>query len=341
MGLKEYVLYRVLLTPVMLFVLLSFVFILMRVLPGDPITMLEGKNIPEEVLARRRAELGLDKPLYVQYFDYLYSLFVKRDLGETALERIPVAYLVASRLPATIELTVAATLIAAALGIALGLLSARYQYTGVQYFARFYSSVVYSVPVFYLGLLLQAYLAKPLGFPTTGRLSPVNMVAVDSLPVRTGFVFIDSLAAGRLDILLDYLAHISLPALTLGVYLSGVFSRVTYLSVEDAMSQDYTQAARGRGIREWTVVKRYGLRNALIPILTMTGLQVAALLGGAVLTETTFNWEGVGLLVYEGILKRDYAIVQGAVTIYAVLVTLTSLVVDVLYAYVDPRVRYE
>jgi peptide/nickel transport system permease protein len=340
MGLKEYVISRLLLTPAMLLILLTFVFILLRVLPGDPITMLEGKNIPEDVLARRRAELGLDKPIYQQYLNYLYSLLVKLDLGQTALEKIPVSYLILTRLPATIELTISSTIIAGAIGIIVGLLSARYQYGKFPYFARVYSSIVYSIPVFYLGLMLQAYVAKPVGLPTTGRLSPINMVLADTLPVRTGFVFIDSILSGRPDILLDYLLHMSLPSLTLGIYLSGVFSRVTYLSVEDSMSQDYTQAARGRGLKEWTVVKNYGLRNALIPILTMAGLQVAALLGGAVLTETTFNWEGVGLLVYEGILKRDYAIVQGAVTIYAVLVTLVSLVVDILYAYVDPRVRY-
>jgi len=340
MGLKEYVISRLILTPLMLFILLTFVFILLRVLPGDPITMLEGKNIPEDVLARRRAELGLDKPLYVQYLNYLYSVFVKLDLGYTALERIPVSYLIMTRLPATIELAISSTIIAGAIGIVIGLLSARYQYGKVPYFARIYSSIVYSIPVFYIGLMLQAYFARPLGLPTTGRLGPVNMVLADNLPVKTGFVFIDALFSGRPDILFDYLLHLSLPSLTLGIYLSGVFSRVTYLSVEDAMSQDYTQAARGRGIREWTIVKNYGLRNALIPILTMAGLQVAALLGGAVLTETTFNWDGIGLLVYEGILKRDYAIVQGAVTIYAVLVAMVSLLVDVLYAFVDPRVRY-
>lgn len=340
MGLKEYVISRLILTPLMLFILLTFVFILLRVLPGDPITMLEGKNIPEDVLARRRAELGLDKPLYVQYLNYLYSIFVKLDLGYTALERIPVSYLIMTRLPATIELAISSTIIAGAIGIVIGLLSARYQYGKVPYFARIYSSIVYSIPVFYIGLMLQAYFARPVGLPTTGRLSPVNMVLADNLPVKTGFVFIDALFSGRPDILFDYLLHLSLPSLTLGIYLSGVFSRVTYLSVEDAMSQDYTQAARGRGIREWTIVKNYGLRNALIPILTMAGLQVAALLGGAVLTETTFNWDGIGLLVYEGILKRDYAIVQGAVTIYAVLVAIVSLLVDVLYAFVDPRVRY-
>jgi len=340
MGLKEHILYRLALTPLMLLVLLTLVFVLMRVLPGDPITMLEGKNIPEDVLARRRAELGLDKPLHIQYLDYLYSVFVKLDLGVTALERIPVSYLIATRLPATVDLAMAASLVAIVIGVAMGLLSARYEESWFQQFARVYSSVVYSIPVFYLGLLLQVGLARPSGLPTTGRLNPVNMVTLDSLPVRTGFVLLDSLLNWRLDIAADYLAHMLLPALTLGIYLSGIFTRVTYLSVGEAMVQDYTRAARARGIREWRVVTRYGFRNALIPLLTMAGLQVAALLGGAVLTETTFNWEGLGLLVYEGVLKRDYAIVQGAVTIYALIVALVSLVVDIAYSLVDPRVRY-
>ncbi|QOJ78936.1 ABC transporter permease [Infirmifilum lucidum] len=340
MGLKEYVLSRLLLTPVMVFVLLSVVFVLMRVLPGDPITMLEGKNIPEDVLARRRAELGLDKPLYQQYVDYIYSIFVKFDLGYTALERIPVSYLIATRLPATVELAIASSIVAVAIGVALGVLTARYQSALVKTAVRVYSSVVYSIPVFYIGMLLQLVASKSIGLPTTGRLSPVNMVVLDTLPFRTGFTLIDSIIAGRPDIALDFLSHIVLPATALGLYLSGVFTRVTYLAVEDSMSQEYVRAARSRGIREWGVVLRYGLRNALIPLLTMGGLQIAALLGGAVLTETTFNWDGLGLLVYEGILKRDYAIVQGTVTIYAVIVALVSLLVDITYAYVDPRVRY-
>jgi peptide/nickel transport system permease protein len=340
MGLKEHILYRLALTPLLLLVLLTLVFVLMRVLPGDPITMLEGKNIPEEVLARRRAELGLDKPLHVQYLNYLYSVFVKLDLGVTALERIPVGYYIAARLPATVDLAIAATAVALSIGVLMGILSARYEESWFSQFARVYSSVVYSIPVFYLGLLLQVGVARPSGLPTTGRLSPINMVLLDSLPVKTGFVLLDSLLNWRLDIAVDYVAHMLLPALTLGVYISGVFTRVTYLSVGEAMVQDYTRAARARGIREWRVVARYGFRNALIPLLTMAGLQVAALLGGAVLTETTFNWEGLGLLVYEGVLKRDYAIVQGTVTIYALIVAIVSLVVDVAYSLVDPRVRY-
>ncbi|PLJ78449.1 ABC transporter permease [Infirmifilum sp. SLHALR2] len=340
MGLKEYVFSRLLLTPVMVLILLSIVFVLMRVLPGDPVTILEGKNIPEDVLARRRAELGLNKPLYQQYIDYIYSVFVRFDLGYTALERIPVSYLIATRFPATLELAVASTVVAVAIGVTLGVLTARYSSASVKTLVRVYSSVVYSIPVFYIGMLLQLTASKGLGLPTTGRLSPINLLALDSLPYRTGFVIVDSILAGRPDIMLDFLAHLTLPAVALGLYLSGVFTRVTYLAVEESMSQEYVRAARSRGIREWGVVLRYGLRNAMIPLLTMGGLQVAALLGGAVLTETTFNWDGLGLLVYEGILKRDYAIVQGTVTIYAVIVALVSLLVDIAYAYVDPRVRY-
>ncbi|MEZ0345605.1 MAG: ABC transporter permease [Infirmifilum sp.] len=340
MGLKEYVISRILLTPIMVLILLTAVFVLMRVLPGDPVTMLEGKNIPEDVLARRRAELGLNKPLYQQYIDYLYSILVNHDLGYTALERIPVSYLILTRFPATVELALASSAIAISLGVAMGLLTARHRGTKVKTLVRVYSSVVYSIPVFYIGMLLQLSLAKPLGLPTTGRLSPLNMITLDELPHRTGFVVVDAIIAGRPDIIMDFLVHIALPATALGLYLSGVFTRVTYLAVEEAMLQEYVRSARARGIREWNIILRYGLRNAMIPLLTMGGLQIAALLGGAVLTETTFNWDGLGLLVYEGILKRDYAIVQGTVTIYAVIVALVSLLVDIAYAYVDPRVRY-
>lgn len=340
MGLKEYVISRILLTPIMVLILLTAVFVLMRVLPGDPVTMLEGKNIPEDVLARRRAELGLNKPLYQQYIDYLYSILINHDLGYTALERIPVSYLILTRFPATVELALASSAIAISLGVAMGLLTARHRGTKVKTLVRVYSSVVYSIPVFYIGMLLQLSLAKPLGLPTTGRLSPLNMITLDELPHRTGFVVVDAIIAGRPDIIMDFLVHIALPATALGLYLSGVFTRVTYLAVEEAMLQEYVRSARARGIREWNIILRYGLRNAMIPLLTMGGLQIAALLGGAVLTETTFNWDGLGLLVYEGILKRDYAIVQGTVTIYAVIVALVSLLVDIAYAYVDPRVRY-
>jgi peptide/nickel transport system permease protein len=156
----------------------------------------------------------------------------------------------------------------------------------------------------------------------------------------TGFVLIDSILAGKPHIFFDGLHHIILPSLVLGLYLSGVFVRLTHSQVTETLAQDYVTAARARGLRESTVLYRYGLRNALIPIVTMMGLQFAALLGGAVLTETIFSWPGIGLFIFEGILSRDYNIVQGSVVLYALLVAFVSLVVDILYAFLDPRIRY-
>jgi peptide/nickel transport system permease protein len=338
MGLRDYVVKRTLLMIPMVFVLLTIVFVLLRALPGDPVTMLEGKDIPEEVLARRRAELGLDQPLHVQYLNYIASV-LRGDLGYTALERIPVAEYIAMRLPATVELALAASLLSIMIGVALGVLASFYQTKTTLPVVKVYSSVTFAIPVFYLGLLLQATLGVGAGlFPTGGRLSALNEVELSPRP--TGFVVLDALLTGKPWIVVDFLYHLALPSLTLGIYLSSVFARVTYLTLAEVTSQDYFTAGRSRGLTKAMLVWRYGMRNAMIPLVTMAGLQVAALLGGAVLTETVFNWPGIGYLVYEGILKRDYALVQGAVTIYAIIVAVVNLVVDVVYAYIDPRIRY-
>jgi len=325
--------------PVVL-ILLTIVFIVLRILPGDPVTMLEGKDIPEEVLARRRAELGLDKPLYIQYIDYLSSIF-RGDLGLTALDRVPVAQYILMRLPATVELAIASSAVAMLIGVSIGAIASFSRSRVAMPLARIYSSAVFSIPVFYLGLILQASLGVGAGLlPTSGRVSAINEVALSRAPFRTNFVVIDALLAGRPDIVLDFLSHLALPSLALGIYLSSIFARVTYLSLQEILSQEYVTAARSRGLPRRVIVWRYGIRNALIPITTMAGLQIASLLGGAVLTETVFNWPGIGSLVYEGILKRDYALVQGVVTIYALIVAIVNLLVDIFYAYIDPRVRF-
>lgn len=339
-SLKTYILSRILITIPMIFILLTIVFIVMRALPGDPVSMLEGKDIPEEVLARRRAELGLDKPLYIQYISYISSV-LRGDLGVTALEKVPVAQYIAMRLPATVELAISSSIIAILIGVFLGVVASFFKQKYLMPLARIYSSIVFSIPVFYLGLLFQASLGVGIGlFPTGGRVSPLNDIVLSEAPVRTNFVIIDSLLVGRPDIILDFLSHIILPSLTLGIYLSSIFARVTYLSLQEILSQEFVVAARSRGLLDSIIIWRYGVRNVLIPLTTMAGLQIAALLGGAVLTETVFSWPGIGSLVYEGILKRDYALVQGVVTIYAFIVAVTNLLVDIIYAYVDPRVRF-
>jgi peptide/nickel transport system permease protein len=200
--------------------------------------------------------------------------------------------------------------------------------------------IVYSIPVFFLGLLLIYILSISLGmFPTSLRLSPLLEIEYSTIKI-TNFILIDSIILNRYDILYDWLHHLFLPSLVLGIYLSGIFVRLTHAQVAETLFKDFVTAARARGITERRILYKYGLRNALIPIVTMMGLQFAALLSGAVLTETVFNWPGIGSLVYESILARDYNLVQGSIVIYAFLVALVSLIVDITYAYIDPRIRY-
>ncbi len=339
MSLKSYLIARTLLTIPMVLLLLTFTFIILRVLPGDPVTILEGRDIPEEALQRRRAELGLDKPLINQYIDYISMIF-RGDLGVTALTKIPVSFLIYQRLPATIELAIFGMLFAILIGIPFGTYGSRKLHGILDYLSRLYGMIVYSVPIFFSGLVFILIFAITLRiFPSSLRLSPI--MEFEYIDIRkTGFVLIDSLMAGRMDILLDWLHHIILPSLVLGIYLSGIFVRLTRTQVAESLSKDYVIAARARGIAESRILYKYGLRNAMIPIATMMGLQFAALLGGAVLTETVFSWPGIGSLIYESILSRDYNMVQGSIIIYAILVALVSLIVDIAYAYLDPRIRY-
>ena len=339
MSLKSYIITRLLLTIPMVFILLSIVFVVLRVLPGDPVTMLEGKDIPEEVLQRRREELGLNKPIHEQYLSYLINIF-QGNLGETALTKVPVSYFIIQRLPATVELAIMSMIFAVIIGIFLGSYGAYKFHRPLSYIVRIYGMIVYSIPVFFLGLLLIYILSISLGiFPTSLRLSPLLEIEYSTIRV-TNFILIDSIILNRYDILYDWLHHLFLPSLVLGIYLSGIFVRLTHAQVAETLFKDFVTAARARGITERRILYKYGLRNALIPIVTMMGLQFAALLSGAVLTETVFNWPGIGSLVYESILARDYNLVQGSIVIYAFLVALVSLIVDITYAYIDPRIRY-
>lgn len=332
MPLRSYVLTRAILTIPMIILLLTIVFLILRVMPGDPVTAFESKNIPEAVLAARRRELGLDQPIHMQYLNYMATI-LQGNLGLTALDRYPMSSLVLQRMPATIELAISSITIAIILGVLLGAHSAYRRNSPLDKMSKLYAIIIFSVPVFFLGLILQVVFGGLL--PTSGRVDV--RYAFDK---TTGFVLIDTLLAGDVDALASALAHLVLPSLTLGLYLSGVFVRISRSHMIETLRQDYVVAARARGLLESRVLYQYGLRNAFIPIVTLMGLQFAALLGGAVLTETTFNWPGLGTLLVDGILQRDYTIVQGSVIIFAFVVAAISLLVDIIYAYLDPRVRF-
>src|SRR5271157_1295245 len=335
--LASYILTRFLLAIPMVFIMLTIVFVVLRVMPGDPVSAMLGDRAPLRVIEQKKQELGLNKPITLQYLDYLGQL-ARLDLGDSMIFKQKVSQSIVEKLPATIELTLFGLLVSLALGIPLGAAAARRRRSSGDFGIRLYANVVYCIPVFWMGLLLQLFFGVWLGwFPISGRTSPRMEVSAFS---RTGFYIVDTLRNGNIGAFGDVMWHLVLPAFTLGIVLSGIFVRLTRANMLDVLKSDYVLAARARGIPERRVVYNHGLRNALIPIVTMLGLQFSLLLAGAILTESTFSWPGMGRLLLERIYLRDYPTIQGVIVVYTLFVSAMSLLVDLLYAVIDPRVKY-
>jgi peptide/nickel transport system permease protein len=321
----------------MLFILLSLVFLVLRVMPGDPVKAMLGAHAPPDVIEEKRQELGLDKPLIVQYFSYLGQL-AQFDLGDSMIFKQKVSTPIKEKLPATLELALAGMLFTFLFGIPLGAFSASKRRSARDLGIRLYGNVVYCIPVYWMGLMLQLVFGIWLGWlPIAGR---TGTRVFPSMFEKTGFYIVDTIAAGNFQALGDVLTHLLLPAITLGIVLSGVFVRLTRANMIDVLKSDYILSARARGVPEKKVVYRHALKNAFIPILTMLGLQFALLLANAILTETTFSWPGMARLLLERIYLRDYPTVQGTIVVFALIVSLISLIVDITYALIDPRVKY-
>lgn len=454
-SLRAYIITRALLSIPMIFILVTLVFIILRIMPGDPVRAMIRPGAPPEYIAAIKHSLGLDKPLFInlrgssaivtsdtlllrsgpseveeevillekgdelpitgktrtpegewlklsisegfegwvasdkipwlrrmdfyfsvlesedkpegewtkvvlythglegwapaeglkvrinpfdsQYFDYLFSL-ARLDFGVSIApaKGRPVSLYLKEKFPATLELSIFSIIVTTAIGISTGAYAAHKRRSIADYSFRFYSIVIYALPVFWLGLMLQLFFGVYLGWlPTFGRigtgLSPKTI---------TGLFVLDSLLTRNWHSLISSLKHLCLPSLTLGLYLSGVFTRLTRANMLDVLRQDFITAARARGLPEKVVVYKHALKNAFIPILTMLGLQFALLLAGAVLTETTFSWPGMGRFLKEAIDRRDFPSIQGGVVFFAFLVAGVSLLVDIIYAYIDPRIRY-
>jgi len=296
-----------------------------------------GGHAPQKVIDQKKQELGLNKPIAAQYVDYLGNL-VRLDLGESMIFKQKVSQPIVEKLPATIELTLFGLLVSLAIGVPLGAYAAERRRSGRDYSARLYANIAYCIPVFWLGLMFQLVFGVWLGwFPIAGRTAARVDVSAFS---RSGFYTFDTLRMGNLAAFGDVMWHLVLPALTLGIFLSGIFVRLTRANMLDVLKSDYILAARARGIPERRVVYSHGLRNALIPVVTMLGLQFSLLLAGAILTESTFSWPGMGRLLLERIYLRDYPVIQGVIIVYTLIVSLVSLLVDLLYAVIDPRVKY-
>jgi peptide/nickel transport system permease protein len=324
-----------LLIPILLgLTLLIFVFI--HLLPGDPARTILGERATPENYARVREALGLDRPLHEQYVSYMVGLF-QGDLGRSFITNRDVMSDFWLRFPATIELAVAAMIFAIALGIPLGMLTAKRRGSWIDQFGTILALLGISIPIFFLGLMLKYMFAIEFPIlPAEGRID----LAAARFPRVTNFMTIDSLLALNFDAFFDALRHLVLPAIALGTIPLAIIMRITRASVVDVLSEDYVRTARAKGLREGLIDNRHVLRNALLPVMTVIGLQTGLLLGGAILTETIFAWPGVGRWIYEAVTTRDYQIIQSGVLLLAFMFVLVNLLVDVSYALLNPRIRY-
>jgi peptide/nickel transport system permease protein len=321
--------------PVLLGVSL-LVFSFIHLIPGDPaITMLGERATPERV-AQVREQLGLDRPLFQQYLIYLGKV-VRGDLGVSIVRGDPVLTDLLRRFPATVELATAAILLALLFGIPVGIASAVWRRSLVDSISRVWALAGVSMPIFWLGVMLAWVFGVELRLLPTG----FRLGSGISFEPWTNFVILDTLLQRNWEVLRDALRHLVLPAAALATIPLAVIARMTRASMLEVLSRDYIRTAEAKGLGQGVVILRHALRNALLPVLTVVGLQVGSLLAGAILTETIFSWPGIGRWVYESIGFRDYAIVQGASLFIAVIVVVVNLITDLLYAFVDPRIKYD
>ncbi|HSP53891.1 MAG TPA: ABC transporter permease [Cryobacterium sp.] len=338
-GIGRYILIRFLLIFPTIFILVSMVFWLMRT-TGDPITAALGGRLGPEQLAERIQAAGYDRPIFVQYIEYLGQIFTG-NFGTTISTNRPVSEILVTYGLATFELVFYALLVAFIVGIPLGMVAAYWRDKSADAFLRVFAILCYATPVFFSGLLFKLVFAVYLDvLPVSGRASTGSELQMQLLPNKTGLYTIDAVMTGNPSVLGDVLEHAVLPALTLGLLTAGVFLRLVRTNVIGTLGTDYVDAARSRGVSEFRLVRKHASRPALIPIITVIGLQIALLLGGAVLTETTFEWKGLGFMLSEFLKARDFVAVQGIVALLAVIVALSNFVVDIVAALIDPRVRY-
>ena len=325
---------RLLALPVLLLGVSIVVFVVGHLVPGDPARVMAGPFATETDVQRLRTEYGLDRPLSEQYLGYIVRV-VQGDLGTSFRSQRPVAVELAERLPATLELTFTALLIGVPLGLWLGITAARRQNGLADNAATLGSIVGLSVPIFWVGLMLAALFGVVLQWlPFSGRTAPFT-----ELPRITGLIVVDATITGSWATLVDALRHLVLPAVTLSVVPLALVSRLTRASFIEVLHQDYIRTASAYGVPEPRIIRRHAAKNAVLPLVTLIGILVPSLLNGAVLTETVYSWPGVGTLLLSSIAGRDYAVVQGAALMFATFYVLANLLVDLSYAWLDPRTR--
>jgi peptide/nickel transport system permease protein len=321
----------------MLLTIVTIVFLLLRATPGDPVDAILGNRAPAEVKEQYRERLGLNKSLPLQYLTYLGNL-LRGDLGSSITDQgQDVWQVIQQYFPATVEVAATSMIVALIVGVSAGMLSASSLGTGWDLAGRLFGIITYALPIYWAGMIVQLIFSVQLQwFPIAGRFP-------SSLPVPvgpTGLYTIDSLLSGDVNSFLAALHYLTLPSLTLGILLSGIFERIVRVNLKETLQADYVEAARARGIQEGKILVSHALKNAMIPVITILGLTFASLLGGAVLTEVTFSWPGLANRLYQAISLRDYPTVQGIMVFFAAIVVLASIVIDIINALIDPRIRY-
>mgnify|MGYP006271045311 FL=1 len=310
------------------------VFFMIHLIPGDPAEMMLGERASEESLQELRSQLGLDQPLYVQYGLFL-SRLVRGDLGRAMRTNEKITVEIAERFPATAELSLAAILIATVFGMLAGIISATKQYSIFDYVSMIASLIGVSMPIFWLGLVLMIIFSLNLGWlPLSGRLS--YDVTLESI---THLYVVDSILTGNWTAFKDAVWHLIMPAFTLSTIPMAIIARITRSSMLEVLRQDYIRTAKAKGLSPLVVYFKHGLKNALIPVITVIGLQFGILMGGAILTETIFAWPGIGSWILNAVYARDFNAVQGGTMLVATVFVLINMVVDILYAWVNPRIK--
>lgn len=338
-GLGAYLLIRFLLIIPTILILVTVVFFLMRI-TGDPITAALGGRLPAEQLEARIHEAGYDRPILVQYFEYLGQVFTG-NFGRTISDNRSVTEMITTFGSATLELAINALVVAFIVGIPLGMIAAHRRDKSSDATLRVLAILFYATPVFFAGLLLKLIFAVWLGWtPVAGRASTTTELAMNELAAPTGIYWLDALRSGNMAAFGDVVSHAVLPAIALGLLTAGVFLRLVRTNLIGTLGKDYVMAGRSRGVSEFRLVTKHAYKPALIPIITVMGMQIALLLAGAVLTETTFEWKGLGFQLAQYLGARDFVAVQGIVMLLAVIVAVTNFIVDVIAALIDPRVRY-
>ncbi len=338
-GLIRYLIIRFLLIFPTIFILVTVVFFAMRA-TGDPITAAMSGRLPPAQLAERIAAAGYDRPLIVQYFEYLWNI-LRGDFGTTFSDNRQVTEILTTYGAATFELVMYSLVVAILVGVPLGMVAARFRDRWPDAVLRVIAILGYATPVFFMGLVLKLIFSVKLDvLPIAGRASSQGELTMARISNPTGIYLLDAIRLGDAGLIVDVLQHAVLPAIALGMLTGGVFLRLVRTNLIGTLEQLYIESARSRGVGEARLVRKHALRPALIPVITVMGMQIAMSLGGAVLTETTFEWKGLGFMLAQYMSSRDYVAVQGIVMMIAVIVAVVNFIVDLIAALIDPRVRY-